>query len=271
MLGLPSKDADALLAVSGAKREKWLDKQAGVALKLPAKVKEGFKQASSLAELCLALGNRLSPHTPRGLAAGSLILQPTAERRRSGSHYTPRALTEPIVIEAFRPWLERCHHQPSAEQILALKVCDPAMGSGAFLVAVCRYLAGWLVKAWDNGDDHKAPTDSTLDKDLYARRLIAQSCLYGVDKNPFAVNLAKLPGVNYIGGRVPNRRRTALSINNPDQTHHLQHYRGGTTVSALQVVCILYVGVQLLLPGQDAGIDFAREYELAKGMAGADQ
>jgi hypothetical protein len=60
-----------------------------------------------------------------------------------------------------------------------------------------------------------------------------------------------------------------LSINNPEQIHHLQHYRGGTTVSALQVVCILYVGVQLLLPGQDAGIDFAREYELAKGMAGA--
>ena len=60
----------------------------------------------------------------------------------------------------------------------------------------------------------------------------------------------------------------ALSINNPDQKHYLQHYRGGTTVSALQVVCILYVGVQLRLPGQDAGIDFAREYELAKGMAG---
>ena len=59
-----------------------------------------------------------------------------------------------------------------------------------------------------------------------------------------------------------------LSINNPDQNHHLQHYRGGATVSALQVVCILYVGVQLLLPGQDAGIDFAQEYELAKGMAG---
>ncbi len=185
-------DAEQLLAVSGSKREKWLDEQAGVALKLPAKVKEGLKQASSLAELCLALGNRLSPHTPRGLAPGSLILQPTAERRRSGSHYTPRALTEPIVIEAFRPWLERCNHQPTAEQILVLKVCDPAMGSGAFLVAVCRYLAGWLVKAWDNGDDHKAPTDSSLDKDLYARRLIAQSCLYGVDKNPFAVNLAKL-------------------------------------------------------------------------------
>jgi hypothetical protein len=185
-------DAEELLAQPATKREKWLDEQAGVALKLPAKAKEGLKQATSLAELCLALGTRLSPHTPSGLATGSLILQPTAERRRSGSHYTPRALTEPIVAEAFRPWLERCNGQPTAEQILALKVCDPAMGSGAFLVAVCRYLAGWLAQAWDNGDEHKAPNDSSLDKDLYARRLIAQSCLYGVDKNPFAVNLAKL-------------------------------------------------------------------------------
>ena len=67
-----------------------------------------------------------------------------------------------------------------------------------------------------------------------------------------------------------HRCQKVLSINNPDQKHHLQKFRGGTTVSALQVVCILYVGVQLLLPGQDAGIDVAREYELAKGMAGAD-
>jgi hypothetical protein len=57
-----------------------------------------------------------------------------------------------------------------------------------------------------------------------------------------------------------------LAINNPDQKHHLRQYQEGVTVSALQVACILYVGVQLLLPGQDAGIDFAREYELAKGM-----
>ena len=137
-------DADQLLAQSGSKREKWLDEQAGVALKLPAKVKSELKSATSLAELCVALDKKLSPHTPNGLASGSLILQPTAERRRSGSHYTPRALTEPIVAEAFRPWLERCNGQPTAEQILALKVCDPAMGSGAFLVAVCRYLAGRL-------------------------------------------------------------------------------------------------------------------------------
>ena len=187
-------DAEELLAVSSAKREKWLDDQAGVALKLPAKAKQGLKEAASLEELCLALGNRLSSHTPRGLATGSLILQPTAERRRSGSHYTPRALTEPIVAEAFRPWLERCNGKPSAEQILALKVCDPAMGSGAFLVAVCRFLAGWLVAAWEDPEGPGFPPEfrAEWDKDLYARRLIAQRCLYGVDKNPFAVNLAKL-------------------------------------------------------------------------------
>ena len=55
-----------------------------------------------------------------------------------------------------------------------------------------------------------------------------------------------------------------------DQKHQLRLYQGGAIVSALQVACILYVGVQLLLPGQDAGMDFAREYELAKGMAGAE-
>ena len=66
------------------------------------------------------------------------------------------------------------------------------MGSGAFLVATCRFLAGLLVQAWDNGDPYRAPTDSSQDKDTVARRLIAQNCLYGVDKNPFAVNLARL-------------------------------------------------------------------------------
>ena len=184
-------NAEQLLAQPTSKREKWLDDQTGVTLKLPAKVKKDLKDATTLTELCVALDKKLSSHTPNALAAGSLILQPTAERRRSGSHYTPRALTEPIVAEAFRPWLERCNHKPTAEQILALKVCDPAMGSGAFLVAVCRFLAEWLVEAWER-DGYPDDFREEWDKDIVARRRIAQSCLYGVDKNPFAVNLAKL-------------------------------------------------------------------------------
>jgi hypothetical protein len=59
-----------------------------------------------------------------------------------------------------------------------------------------------------------------------------------------------------------------LAINDPQQMHQLRQYQGGAPISALQVACVYFVGVQLLLPGQDEGIDFGREYELAKGMVG---
>lgn len=62
-----------------------------------------------------------------------------------------------------------------------------------------------------------------------------------------------------------------LAINDPDQKHHLNEYRGGSTVSALQVACIVYAGVRLLLPGQDAGLDFEKEYELAQTIANVPQ
>ena len=96
-----------------------------------------------------------------------------------------------------RPWLERCtDQQPTAAQILALKICDHAMGSGAFLVESCRYLAELLKQAWNREGLPEAlkPGGQAHGEEplLYARRLIAQSCLYGVDKNPFAVNLARL-------------------------------------------------------------------------------
>jgi hypothetical protein len=184
--------ASELLAQPASKREKWLKDATGVDLKLGDKVRKGLRTASTMEDLCHALDKRLSKHTPRGgFLTCSLILQPTAERRRSGSHYTPRFLTEPIVSEAFRPWLHNCHNQPTAQQILALKVCDPAMGSGAFLVAVCRFLAEWLVEAWER-DGYPTGFPLNQDKDTVARRVVAQRCLYGVDKNPFAVGLAKL-------------------------------------------------------------------------------
>ena len=145
-----------------------------------------------------ARGRRRGPGEegrPRGHAqhrpAGAMILQPTDERRRSGSHYTPRSLTEPIVRTTLRPILERLGPNPTPEQILDLKVCDPAMGSGAFLVEACRQLAEALVKAWHAHDCVPSiPPDE--DEILHARRIVAQRCLYGVDKNPMAVDLAKL-------------------------------------------------------------------------------
>ena len=91
--------------------------------------------------------------TPDLVPPGAMVLQPSEERRRSGSHYTPRSLTEPIVRTtlAADPRATRGDDggRRARTQILDLKVCDPAMGSGAFLVEACRQLGDALVDAWD--------------------------------------------------------------------------------------------------------------------------
>ena len=76
--------------------------------------------------------------------------------------------------------------------MLALKVCDPAMGSGAFLVEACRQLAARLVEAWRVHPSLRPTLPPDEDEELHARRLVAQQCLYGVDRNPMAVDLARL-------------------------------------------------------------------------------
>ena len=124
--------------------------------------------------------------------AGTPILQPTDERRRTGSHYTPRSLTEPIVLHALEPAFERLGPHARPEDVLDLKVCDMAMGSGAFLVEACRALAARLVQAWTCWPETRPKLPADEDEDLHARRLVAQRCLYGVDKNPMATDLAKL-------------------------------------------------------------------------------
>ena len=112
--------------------------------------------------------------------AGALDLVPGTARRRSGSHYTPLALAESSVATTLAPLLDSLGDAPSPAQILALEVCDPAMGSGVFLLAACRQLADALVRA------------SPELEPLHARRLVATHCLHGVDKDPIAVGLAKL-------------------------------------------------------------------------------
>ena len=80
---------------------------------------------------------------------------------------------------------------PRPEQILELKVCDPAMGSGAFLVEACRQLGDVLVEGWNvYGSRPAIPGDE--DEVTFARRLVAQRCLYGVDRNAVAVDLSKM-------------------------------------------------------------------------------
>ncbi|BCB28222.1 hypothetical protein SKTS_31080 [Sulfurimicrobium lacus] len=150
--------------------------------------------------------------------AGAFIVTTGSDRRETGTHYTPKSLTEAIVTETLTPiayvgpaegtqreqWLLK-----SPAELLDLKICDPAMGSGAFLVQACRWLADHLVEAWSQAEGTEKTvsvdgnvldmpdTEEPLPRDteartVIARRLIAERCLYGLDLNPLAVELAKL-------------------------------------------------------------------------------
>lgn len=183
---------------------------------------------------------------------GSVYVTQGSDRRTTGTHYTPRILTETIVQHTLDPLvyrgpadgkLKEAWELRSAREILDLKVCDPAMGSGAFLVQACRYLSERLVEAWElelnrqdakivkpgehaveatqciasvdqlprpggesgpvflkpSGEitDEAAPPNRPLPADAeerlaLARRIVADHCLYGVDKNAMAVEMAKL-------------------------------------------------------------------------------
>ena len=181
---------EALLGQKPSDRAKWLAENADQ--KVDGKVLAALKAADTVEGLVAALEKRLARAlTPNIVPQGGIILQPSEERRRSGSHYTPPTLTGPIVRKALEPILAQLGKNPTPEQILALKVCDPAMGSGAFLVEVCRQLAEALLRAWvAHGQMPKVPEDET--PELLAQRTVAQRCLYGVDKNCMAVDLAKL-------------------------------------------------------------------------------
>ncbi|MBK8752316.1 MAG: N-6 DNA methylase [Candidatus Competibacteraceae bacterium] len=183
-------DLAALLATEVKKRAAWLEDVTDQ--KLTGAALTELQAAKTPDDLLAALANKVDQAaTPDIAPAGSLVLQPTDERRKTGSHYTPPELTRPMVQEALRPLLARFGESPTPEQILSLKVCDPAMGSGAFLVETAKQLAEALVAAWRaHRCLPKLPPDE--DETLHARRLIALHCLYGVDKNPRAVELAQL-------------------------------------------------------------------------------
>lgn len=123
-----------------------------------------------------AVYERVLDYTPGG-----------ARRKGSGTFYTPRAMTEFVVRRTLAPLV----HEKSPEQILTLRIVDPALGSGAFLVAACRYLAGAYEDALIAEGSLSRQDVSAADRAAF-RRVVAQRCLYGVDINPTAVQLARL-------------------------------------------------------------------------------
>lgn len=116
-------------------------------------------------------------------------LRPSAStaRKSTGTFYTPRPLADAVVRETLAPLVD--DRRP--DEILALRILDPAMGSGAFLVSAGRYLAErWEAALLATGD--AAPGDLSEADRSATRRAIASRCLFGVDRNPMAVQLAQL-------------------------------------------------------------------------------
>lgn len=108
-------------------------------------------------------------------------------RKASGTYYTPRGITDYLVRQALDPLVAN----RSAAEVLALRVLDPSMGSGAFLVSACRFLAVAYEEALLREGGCLASDIGTHERARF-RRLVAERCLFGVDLNPMAVQLARL-------------------------------------------------------------------------------
>lgn len=148
---------------------------------------------------------------PVVLLPGSQFVTQTSTRRNMGAQYTTKALAEEVAQYALEPLVYEPGPQNEAgpekwrlrtpHEILGLRICDPAVGSGAILTAAGRYLADRLVEAVGEHGPGEGPFANRLadlaatapeEQVVLARREVVDHCLYGVDKNPVAAEMAKL-------------------------------------------------------------------------------
>ncbi len=150
--------------------------------------------------------------TPR-LDHGSFVFAQGSEakgnaRKTSGSYYTPDSLVELLLDSALDPVIDAAvaaHPGHEVAALLDLDVIDPACGSGHFLLAAARRIAGRIAQ-------YTSPGAPSAEDYRHALREVARHCLYGVDRNPMAVELCKValwietlePGkpLSYLDGRI---------------------------------------------------------------------
>ncbi len=131
----------------------------------------------------------------------------SGERKSTGSYYTPEYVVEYIVEETLRGQVDEIRKDvvmdeeyqdggyaaEFAERVFDLKILDPAMGSGHFLTSVVDYLARAIITEQNREADEKNGDVIDDEHDInWARRKVAQRCIYGVDINPLATELAKV-------------------------------------------------------------------------------
>lgn len=140
-----------------------------------------------IAETALELESRDEPIRP-----GAFYLDDRGiERKETGSYYTDPELVSELIDSALEPVVddrvdEDASPEVKEEQLLSINVCDPAVGSGAFLIAANNYLGKRLAEI---RSDSAYPSEETVRE---ARRSVVQHCIYGVDLNQMAVELAKV-------------------------------------------------------------------------------
>lgn len=122
----------------------------------------------------------------RKIAKGELYpVNDKGERKATGSYYTPDYIVQYIIENTLAPLVKR----KTADEILELTILDPAMGSGHFLVAAVDFLAKELLARSTEQSDEEYQEKEEL---IFLKRLVVEKCIYGVDLNPLAVELAKL-------------------------------------------------------------------------------
>jgi hypothetical protein len=129
---------------------------------------------------------------PRIYAKGSFILHLSGlDREQGASYYTPEVLTKCLVEETLRPLLQN-YTPEDADKILQLTVCEPAMGSGAFLNEAANQLAQKYLELKQKQLNQSIEPANFPDELRRVRHYITTRNLYGVDLNPTAVELGAL-------------------------------------------------------------------------------
>jgi len=153
----------------------------------------GVEEIGSIYESLLEFMPRVYPEekevNDQKIPAKTFFLDPLGSTRRAtGSYYTDPHLIDELVRNALEPVLEDTLKKASNKEtaLLSLKLCDPACGSGAFLIAANNYLAKELAKLRTGEEE---PSEREIRK---GRRDVLQHCIFGVDLNPMAVELAKV-------------------------------------------------------------------------------
>jgi hypothetical protein len=149
----------------------------------------GVEQLGAVYETLLDYRPEVRRGPGRGRQASLLVSLRAGSgvRKSTGSFYTPQTIASYLIRHTLAPLVR----DATPEQILSLRVLDPSMGSGAFLVGACAYLADAYETALLRSG-RCAPSDIDSRERAVIRRTIAERCLYGVDSNPMAVQLARL-------------------------------------------------------------------------------